>query len=340
MLGSGEALDGMSNNFTGSPQTNGKYESGDLGSSDCNDFTYNYCDIDGNPIDFGPLSPETVEFNKTVFSILVIDFECTAGETCNGLEQAFEIITALPTPVKILRVAKLRKLRNLRCSFIAGTLVSTPDGLVAIEGLKEGDLVYARPDDPDDGEEVVPRKINAVFVEDHSEVIELKIDTGSDVELIYTTAEHPFYVAGSGWTDASEIALEDRLETLDGDELRVLGITVIQEAQPAYNFEVDEHHTYAVGEAEVWVHNMCGDEAIGNLEDLRSATGKIRGDIDPNLVDKIQGSKENLEKAQRIVKKSVAQRKDEFANNPGHLTRIRNEQKVLDQIETALKEFD
>ena len=161
----------------------------------------------------------------------------------------------------------LNKLFKGGCSFSEDTLVSTPDGFKPISKLKEGDLVYARDDET--GEYGI-KPINAVFVEKHDEVIELEFDTGlfSDEEVT-TTAEHPFMVFGKGWTPASELKPGDLIETLDRKFVKLEDVLIVKEPQLAYNFEVDDFHTYSVTESKLWVHNTCVDGVINKLRKLK-----------------------------------------------------------------------
>ncbi|MDF3821240.1 polymorphic toxin-type HINT domain-containing protein, partial [Leptospira sp. 96542] len=50
----------------------------------------------------------------------------------------------------------------------------------------------------------------------------------------------------------------------DGRELVITDITIDERAETVYNFEVEEYHTYFVGEIGVWVHN---DSYVVNLKD-------------------------------------------------------------------------
>jgi pretoxin HINT domain-containing protein len=141
------------------------------------------------------------------------------------------------------------------CSFVAGTLVATSDGYVPIEELKSGDLILSKSDKTGEEEE---KPINAVFVEEHEEVYKLAFEKADgDDEKVITTAEHPFMVKGRGWIPAAELELDDKIETLKGRYLNLKQIDVVKEKQLAYNFEVDDFHTYSVTESELWVHNTC-----------------------------------------------------------------------------------
>jgi hypothetical protein len=111
-----------------------------------------------------------------------------------------------------------------------------------------------------------------LLVKTEFEMIGKKVWVSSFVRLVYvlsfdtegffddsitTTAEHPFMVFGRGWTPAAELKVGDFVETLDREFVKVNGIQLVEEKQVAYNLEVDEYHTYAVGEEQYWVHNTC-----------------------------------------------------------------------------------
>jgi hypothetical protein len=81
---------------------------------------------------------------------------------------------------------------------------------------------------------------------------------GSDEsdETLEVTPNHRLYVVGRGWVEAGSLAPErDHLIDARGQELTVRGAESLAAAQPVYNFEVAEYHTYFVGQHGVWVHN-------------------------------------------------------------------------------------
>ena len=89
-------------------------------------------------------------------------------------------------------------------------------------------------------------------------------DARGHSEQIRTTAEHPFWVEGKGWTRAGSLTAGMRVEQPDGSAAYVVGSAA--EAHPegvrVYNFEVEGDHTYFVEAAKgehdaVWVHNTC-----------------------------------------------------------------------------------
>ena len=96
--------------------------------------------------------------------------------------------------------------------------------------------------------------------------------------IIGTTAEHPFYAYGKGWTAAGSLVVGDLLATAQGQWVPVEWLHYTGTLETVYNFRVADHHTYFVGDADwgfsVWAHNqystnraaMAVDEAIENSE--------------------------------------------------------------------------
>jgi hypothetical protein len=77
--------------------------------------------------------------------------------------------------------------------------------------------------------------------------------------VLRTTAEHPFWVRGRGWTAASQLRVGDALRSHDGQWLAVEGVRNTGRAEVVYNCRVAEYHTYFVGCAawgfSLWAHN-------------------------------------------------------------------------------------
>jgi hypothetical protein len=76
---------------------------------------------------------------------------------------------------------------------------------------------------------------------------------------IESTAEHPFWVRGKGWTPARLIGVGDELTGHQGGWVVVEGVDVLKAVRQVYNLRVADHHTYFVGRREwgfsVWAHN-------------------------------------------------------------------------------------
>lgn len=149
--------------------------------------------------------------------------------------------------------------------FAAGTLVRTKDGLKPIEDICVGDCVLSYPDDqrtPDrrrEEQEYSYRRVTQTFITDHqplSKLIVCNLVSGSK-ETIWVTANHPIYNSNRGWTSVADIKVGDVLENYMFGNLLVFRIYHDVDIGKVYNFEVDEFHTYYVGEQGVWVHNHC-----------------------------------------------------------------------------------
>ncbi|MCC6749047.1 MAG: hypothetical protein IT371_15410, partial [Deltaproteobacteria bacterium] len=144
--------------------------------------------------------------------------------------------------------------------FAAGTAVATPGGLVAIEEVREGDIVHSMRDDG----VVEPARVLALTVRHGVEVIELWVqDIEGRSEQLVVTTDHPFLVEGVGWLRADSLLhLEsDRLHRLDGTFATVLARGPPRARRATvYNLEVEKNHNYFVGSTTVLVHN-CGEPA-------------------------------------------------------------------------------
>jgi hypothetical protein len=149
---------------------------------------------------------------------------------------------------------------NGKC-FVAGTPVHTEDGWVPIEELQVGDLVLSRDDET--GEEAY-RPISAVMITPNKPVLALELeDSMGSIETIEATPPHPFFVEGRGWVAASELRPDDQVVSSAGGRLRVVSTTAILRRTTVYNFEVEDFHTYFVGEGAAWVHNDYDPEKFG-----------------------------------------------------------------------------
>ena len=88
-------------------------------------------------------------------------------------------------------------------------------------------------------------------------------------EEIITTETHPFYVNERGFVKAGELKVGDELLDSNGSILLLESteIELTDEPTKVYNFEVEDFHTYFVGECGVWVHNAnCKVHENGEIE--------------------------------------------------------------------------
>ena len=138
---------------------------------------------------------------------------------------------------------------TMKC-FVAGTMILTAGGLVAIENIKAGDKVISRNPETFEVEE---KTVVETYVRETTELVRLKING----EIIKTTPDHPFYVKDVGFVGAGELYIGDKLLDSKGNILLVedMKLETTEIPTPVYNFQVEDFHTYHVGENGIWVHN-------------------------------------------------------------------------------------
>ena len=137
-----------------------------------------------------------------------------------------------------------------------------------------GDLVLARDDETG---ETGLRPVVRTYETPGLEVFELVVTaTDGDTDSYTVTYEHPFWVADTGWISAGELVPGDRLVTADGETATVLDRGVTAHTTTVHNVEVEELHTYFVGDLGVWVHNSSDDCTDKGVIYLRKnvSTGK------------------------------------------------------------------
>ncbi|GAA0893873.1 hypothetical protein GCM10009122_35530 [Fulvivirga kasyanovii] len=134
--------------------------------------------------------------------------------------------------------------------FVAGTLVQTEHGLVSIDSIRKGDLVWtwneARGTD----------ELNAVTETSQREAHRL-IEIYLAGDTITATPEHPFWTQ-RGWKPALWLNSDDTLGTADGQVQVVRGTSLVSDSRIVYNFTVEHQHNYRVSTAGVLVHNVGG----------------------------------------------------------------------------------
>jgi Pretoxin HINT domain/A nuclease family of the HNH/ENDO VII superfamily with conserved AHH len=118
----------------------------------------------------------------------------------------------------------------------------------------------------------------------------------ADGREVGTTGEHPFYVVGQGWVEACRLQPGDRVATSEsGQSAVVKEIRDDNRLSTVYNCEVEEHHTYFVGDITdnpLWVHNRdyTGQLALTGKEPytvLRTALGITSNPVSPSAAHHI-----------------------------------------------------
>ena len=148
--------------------------------------------------------------------------------------------------------------------FVAGTLVMAVVGMVAIEKIKSGDKVIST--DPETME-TSPKTVLETYIREVTTLVHLTVNG----EEIVTTVDHPFYVKNQGFIKAGELIVGDELLDVTGNILLVENFDVGLTDKPVkvYNFQVEDFHTYYVGENNILVHNAGKEYKIP-----KSGTGK------------------------------------------------------------------
>ena len=171
-------------------------------------------------------------------------------------------------------VTALAKVASSRCvtpsnCFIAGTIVLTKDGNKNIEEIKVGDEVWAY--DEDTGKKAL-KKVVHLFQNKTRKWVHLFFKLENDEkEEIVCTEDHPFYVKNIGWINAINLVANDKILLYNNDiaVLHSKEIEELEKEETTYNFEVEDYHTYYVGENQLLVHNKC----VGTY-DLEFQSGK------------------------------------------------------------------
>ncbi|WP_242823108.1 polymorphic toxin-type HINT domain-containing protein [Ruminococcus flavefaciens] len=157
--------------------------------------------------------------------------------------------------------------KTMKC-FVAGTMIATASGLVAIENIRVGDRVMAT--DPETGI-TAEKSVLETYIREATKLIHIVVNG----DEIITTETHPFFVKGRGFVDAEELIEGDELQDING-KVAVIEHIEIEETEPTkvYNFQVEDFHTYHVGENGILVHNANNyDQAVLQL-DINKENGK------------------------------------------------------------------
>ena len=158
--------------------------------------------------------------------------------------------------------------------FIAGTLVLTANGVVAIEMIKTGDMVYAANVET---LEVSLKPVLETYIRETSHLVHITVNG----EEIVSTFNHPYYVKGQGFVNAVDLCIGYELINNNGEPLVVEQIfreDLHEETVSVYNFKVSQNHTYHVGIHSALVHNANypsnRDKYMGKTPSKKSKVGQ------------------------------------------------------------------
>ena len=190
--------------------------------------------------------------------------------------------------------------------FVAGTLVTTEDGQEPIEEIEVGDKVLS--EDETTGE-VAVKTVTETYINETDELIHI----GVNGETISATPTHPFYVDKLGWTLARSLRAGDVLVLSNGELVTVEWVQheILESPIKVYNFEVEDFHTYFVGECGVLVHNDCksveGGVGYDTFDDAKKALGSPGEDkawhhiVEQNQIKKSGLSSQDIHNTKNLV---------------------------------------
>jgi RHS repeat-associated protein len=134
-------------------------------------------------------------------------------------------------------------------SFVAGTLVHTQQGIIAIEDVHIGDMVWSYNEKT--GEQEWNKVVHLIQGDQEYELVILRLENGDTIEA---TTEHPFWVIGHGWQYAKMLVTGDILSLINGN-IKIAEIIFDKRSVFVYNFNVSNAHTYYIGNDGILVHN-------------------------------------------------------------------------------------
>ena len=216
---------------------------------------------------------------------LVVPFATGGGLVVKAVSKLDDVVDLAKTIDKIDDVADTatdltKAMSNLKAPdcFVAGTVVSTSNGDKNIEDIAVGDYVWAT--DPETGETALKKVVNT-FVNQTSSVTHITLNG----ETITSTQTHPYYVADKGWVLAGHLRAGDILVMLNGEHvvLELVQHELLESPVTTYNFEVEDFHTYYVGQSDILVHNKCKIQQI--VKKLDYAFGKATIEVRNNYMN-------------------------------------------------------
>jgi len=130
---------------------------------------------------------------------------------------------------------------------VAGTLVWTESGPVAIEKIVVGDRVAAK--HPETGQ-LTLKPVLRTTVRPPESLVRIELDDGKSLQ---SSGGHPFWVSGKGWTKARKLEAGSVLHT-------ATKVATVRDVKPApaattYNLVVADYHTYFVGPDKILSHD-------------------------------------------------------------------------------------
>jgi len=159
-----------------------------------------------------------------------------------------------------------------------------------IEDVQVGDLILAK--DPGQSGEATPHRVAALPRNWTEHVVHVQVEGGGEVRA---TKNHPFFVDGRGWVEASGLRVGDRLRDERDHAVTIERLWTEDKVADTFNLTVEGVHTYFVlaGNTPVLVHNVNVypdptppgySNGASNLDHIRARSlggGDVRSNLRP-----------------------------------------------------------
>jgi uncharacterized LabA/DUF88 family protein len=244
-----------------------------------------------------------VEPNPVKKSQMYKDAEEAASTSTKALEDAEATEKKVVDNQLELQKKQLQLNTNLRSKlpcFAAGTTVSTPSGLSAIEVLRVDDVVYTY---DLQSANIVPRRVLELFTGKTARFYSIEVDG----RRILATSRHRFWVTSDHkWIEAHDLSVGMELLTTNQDESARITAISVQEVPGAktFNLRVQQFSTYFVGTG-VLVHNAGAPSYdFGNLSIYEGVNPDFPGKVYIGQTDDLIGRQgEHRAEAKRMLEK-------------------------------------
>lgn len=135
-------------------------------------------------------------------------------------------------------------------------------------------------------------------------------------DTLETTAEHPFWVPGTGWVRAGSLVVGNCFQTQSGNPIQLSDIEWSEKSTTVFNIHVRDYHTYYVSKQSVLVHNACTISPAQAAQIVANRAGtltKIGEDawLSSGGLKYVGLDKNGLNRVEHVLRHTVAQ-------GPGH----------------------
>lgn len=166
---------------------------------------------------------------------------------------AVGILPIVPALGTARRLESLSDMARACCCFVEGTPVLTQHGLIPIEKIRIGDMVYA--ENPETGE-IALKPVTRLFLTEGKETYLLVLESEDGItQKLEVTDNHPFWVIDKGWVETLDLEIGDQTKSIEDKAFAVRELRGLGRHPDTFNFTVDGFNTYFVGVENILVHN-------------------------------------------------------------------------------------